>query len=128
MFDNFFCEYLVFYSRIDFVFYLLYIYIFSLSLSSETREIKWPDAEDDDVPPEAKDIVENLLCIDPFYRLGSNVAGGVAGVKEHAFFNGIDWQNLLRQKAEFVPSLEGEDDTSYFDRKMSFCFVCVFVF
>ncbi len=45
------------------------------------------------------------------------MAGGVAGVKEHTFFNGIDWHNLLRQKAEFVPSLEGEDDTSYFDRE-----------
>ena len=40
---------------------------------------------------------------------------GVAVVKEQPFFDGIDWTNLLRQKAEFIPALEGEEDTSYFD-------------
>lgn len=34
---------------------------------------------------------------------------------EHLFVNDIDWDGLLRQKAEFVPNLEGEEDTSYFD-------------
>ena len=80
----------------------------------------WPDTEEDDIPMEAKDMIESLLCVDAFYRLGCNVSGGVIGVKEHPFFYGIDWENLLRQKAEFVPSLEGEDDTSYFDRKYNF--------
>jgi len=79
--------------------------------------VTWPDAEEDDIPPEAKDMIESLLCVEPFYRLGSTVSGGAFGVKDHPFFDGIDWENLLRQKAEFVPSLEGEDDTSYFDRK-----------
>lgn len=36
-------------------------------------------------------------------------------VKEHHFFVGLDWTALLRQKAEFIPQLDGEDDTSYFD-------------
>lgn len=36
---------------------------------------------------------------------------------EHYFVSDIDWDSLLRQKAEFVPNLEGEDDTSYFDCK-----------
>ena len=36
-------------------------------------------------------------------------------VKEQPFFDGLDWTNLLRQKAEFIPALEGEEDTSYFD-------------
>ena len=36
-------------------------------------------------------------------------------MKEQPFFDGLDWTNLLRQKAEFIPSLEGEEDTSYFD-------------
>lgn len=30
---------------------------------------------------------------------------------------GLDWTGLLRQKAEFIPQLESEDDTSYFDSK-----------
>ena len=40
---------------------------------------------------------------------------GVNIVKDHPFFDGLDWTNLLRKKAEFVPDLEGEEDTSYFD-------------
>ena len=40
------------------------------------------------------------------------------GVKVHPFFDDLDWENLLRQKAEFIPSLDGEEDTSYFDGKI----------
>ena len=40
---------------------------------------------------------------------------GARAVMEHLFVNDIDWDGLLRQKAEFVPNLEGEEDTSYFD-------------
>lgn len=43
--------------------------------------------------------------------------GGASEVKQHMFFSGLDWNGLLRQKAEFIPQLEGEDDTSYFDSK-----------
>ena len=42
-------------------------------------------------------------------------AGGALEVKDHVFFDGIDWDGLLRQKAEFVPDLEDDEDTSYFD-------------
>lgn len=38
-------------------------------------------------------------------------------MKQHSFFTGLDWTGLLRQKAEFIPQLESEDDTSYFDSK-----------
>ena len=38
-------------------------------------------------------------------------------MKAHVFFLGLDWTGLLRQKAEFVPQLETEDDTSYFDSR-----------
>lgn len=41
--------------------------------------------------------------------------GGAAEVKQHQFFHNLDWNSLLRQKAEFIPQLESEDDTSYFD-------------
>ncbi len=42
-------------------------------------------------------------------------AGGAFEVKEHPFFCDLDWSSLLRQKAEFIPHLESEEDTSYFD-------------
>lgn len=41
--------------------------------------------------------------------------GGAYEVKQHRFFRSLDWNSLLRQKAEFIPQLESEDDTSYFD-------------
>lgn len=43
------------------------------------------------------------------------LAGGAHEVKHHSFFLHLDWNGLLRQKAEFIPQLESEDDTSYFD-------------
>ncbi|XP_064387144.1 microtubule-associated serine/threonine-protein kinase 2-like isoform X2 [Halichondria panicea] len=84
-------------------------------ITDENLVINWPDAEDDDIPPEGKDIVEQLLCHDPYSRLGSSTRGGVDVVKEHPFFDDLDWRNLLLRKSEFIPSLSGEDDTSYFD-------------
>ncbi|XP_067173575.1 microtubule-associated serine/threonine-protein kinase 1-like, partial [Apteryx mantelli] len=42
---------------------------------------------------------------------------GAQEVKLHGFFAALDWTGLLRQKAEFVPHLESEEDTSYFDTR-----------
>jgi microtubule-associated serine/threonine kinase len=54
----------------------------------------------------------------PRDRLGT---GGAQEVKEHVYFNGLDWNSLLRQKAEFVPQLEHDEDTSYFDSTFLVC-------
>lgn len=68
---------------------------------------------------EAKDLINGLLQHNPLERLGS---GGAQEVKEHTFFENLDWNGLLRQKAEFVPNLENEEDTSYFDSRHNwFC-------
>ena len=75
---------------------------------------------DGNIPPEAEDITSKFLCTDPLLRLGSLPLGGIEGVKRHAFFDGLDWQNLLRQKAEFVTSLhgaEGLENAIYVDSK-----------
>ena len=32
-------------------------------------------------------------------------------MKEHVYFLGIDWNSLLRMKADFIPQLEDDDDT-----------------
>ncbi|XP_017475015.1 PREDICTED: microtubule-associated serine/threonine-protein kinase 2 isoform X2 [Rhagoletis zephyria] len=79
-------------------------------------DIEWPDSEDWDVQPEAKDLITQLLQQNPRERLGTQ--GGALEVKEHIYFIGLDWNSLLRQKAEFVPQLSTEDDTSYFDTRM----------
>lgn len=93
----------------------------SLSLPTENLAISFP--EEDEIPEDAQDLVHQLMCFDPMYRLGSTAREGVAGVKSHPFFNNIDWTLLLRTKAEFIPQLRGEDDTSYFDgEKLEFFF------
>ncbi|XP_043555070.1 microtubule-associated serine/threonine-protein kinase 2 isoform X5 [Chiloscyllium plagiosum] len=76
-------------------------------------EIAWPDG-DDALPPDAEDLISKLLRQNPLERLG---AGSVYEVKQHRFFTELDWNSLLRQKAEFIPQLESEDDTSYFDTR-----------
>ncbi|RMC04455.1 hypothetical protein DUI87_18899 [Hirundo rustica rustica] len=45
------------------------------------------------------------------------ILSGAYEVKQHQFFRSLDWNSLLRQKAEFIPQLESEDDTSYFDTR-----------
>uniref|UniRef100_UPI00398EDB96 microtubule-associated serine/threonine-protein kinase 4 isoform X4 n=1 Tax=Pristiophorus japonicus TaxID=55135 RepID=UPI00398EDB96 len=76
-------------------------------------EINWP--EGDEAPASgAQDLITMLLRQNPLERLGT---GGAYEVKQHNFFHGLDWNGLLRQKAEFIPQLESEDDTSYFDTR-----------
>ncbi|CAG5125697.1 unnamed protein product, partial [Candidula unifasciata] len=79
------------------------------------ESIQWPDEEEWSVRDDAKDLILGLLQHDPLQRLGT---GGAQEVKDHVFFVGLNWENLLRQKAEFVPQLDGEDDTSYFDSRV----------
>ncbi|XP_072227856.1 microtubule-associated serine/threonine-protein kinase 2 isoform X4 [Leuresthes tenuis] len=76
-------------------------------------EINWPEGEDAP-PPDAQELITLLLRQNPLERMG---AGGAAEVKQHQFFHSLDWNGLLRQKAEFIPQLESEDDTSYFDTR-----------
>ncbi|XP_076880841.1 microtubule-associated serine/threonine-protein kinase 3 isoform X7 [Brachyhypopomus gauderio] len=76
-------------------------------------DIIWPE-DDDALPVDAQDMITRLLRQSPLERLGT---GGAAEVKQHTFFTGLDWNGLLRLKAEFIPQLEGEDDTSYFDTR-----------
>jgi len=88
-------------------------------------DIEWPEEEDWPVQIEAKDIITLLLQQNPLDRLGT---GGAFEVKEHYYFSGgefggagggssVDWTSLLRMKADFIPQLEDEDDTSYFDSR-----------
>nr|XP_020639015.1 microtubule-associated serine/threonine-protein kinase 2 isoform X2 [Pogona vitticeps] len=76
-------------------------------------EIAWPEGEEA-LPPDSQDLIGKLLRQNPMERLGT---GGAFEVKQHRFFKNLDWNGLLRQKAEFIPQLESEDDTSYFDTR-----------
>ncbi|XP_058862552.1 microtubule-associated serine/threonine-protein kinase 3-like isoform X2 [Acipenser ruthenus] len=76
-------------------------------------EINWPEG-DDAPPPDSQELITLLLRQNPLERMGT---GGAYEVKQHPFFHNLDWNSLLRQKAEFIPQLESEDDTSYFDTR-----------
>ncbi|KAH0618665.1 hypothetical protein JD844_018067 [Phrynosoma platyrhinos] len=76
-------------------------------------EIGWPEG-DEALPPDAQDLIGKLLRQNPLERMGT---GSAFEVKQHRFFKDLDWNGLLRQKAEFIPQLESEDDTSYFDTR-----------
>ncbi|XP_063795566.1 microtubule-associated serine/threonine-protein kinase 2 isoform X2 [Pseudophryne corroboree] len=76
-------------------------------------EIAWPEGEDA-LPADSQDLISKCLRQSPLERMGT---GGTFEVKQHRFFKDLDWNGLLRQKAEFIPQLESEDDTSYFDTR-----------
>ncbi|KAI1409747.1 hypothetical protein F5Y13DRAFT_203159 [Hypoxylon sp. FL1857] len=85
------------------------------------RKIMWPDDPDDGVSPEAKDLINKLLCIDPQQRLGANredkYASGGEEIRNHPWFDGINWDTLLQDDAQFVPQPENPEDTEYFDAR-----------
>ncbi|KAF2072376.1 hypothetical protein CYY_006321 [Polysphondylium violaceum] len=77
------------------------------------RNMTWPD----DISPEAKDIIDKLLSLDPKSRLGYN---GAQEVKSHPFFAGINWDTIRTQEPFFKPKIANLQDTSYFEPRKDF--------
>jgi len=71
--------------------------------------LKFPD--DCTISPEARHLIEMLLS-DQSIRLGVN---GVEEIKQHKFFEGIDWETIGSTKAPIVPVLRSPIDTSNFE-------------
>lgn len=40
---------------------------------------------------------------------------GAEEIKKHPFFKGVDWKNITKQKAPFIPDITSEWDAKYFD-------------
>lgn len=74
------------------------------------RQILWPDGEKR-LSLDAIDLISKLLEPEPALRLGWD------GLRSHQFFVGIDWGTLLDSVPPFVPTLEGPNDTSYFNNR-----------
>ncbi|KAJ3282187.1 hypothetical protein HK104_011050 [Borealophlyctis nickersoniae] len=68
--------------------------------------IEWPD---DAVSPQAKDLIQRLLNHEPSRRPRAE------GVKQHAFFEGVQWDKVRDEPAPFIPTPVDMTDTSYFD-------------
>lgn len=61
---------------------------------------------------DAKDLIQRLIT-SPSTRLGFN---GADEIKKHSFFRDLDFTNLKSYKAHFIPQLENDWDTKYFDK------------
>jgi serine/threonine-protein kinase RIM15 len=85
------------------------------------RKIAWPPEDDCPVSPEAMDLMNKLMCLDPAQRLGANAeekfANGGDEVRNHPWFGEINWETLREDEASFVPNLENPEDTEYFDAR-----------
>ncbi|KAF5799584.1 putative protein kinase AGC-RSK-2 family [Helianthus annuus] len=53
------------------------------------------------VPAAAKDLISQLLVKDPVRRLGSTM--GASAIKQHSFFDGVNWALLRCMTPPFVP-------------------------
>ena len=69
------------------------------------------------VTTEAKDLISQLLVPNPKNRLGHG-KDGAQKIKNHQYFEGINWEDAWEKKLEppLVPNLENETDLSYFDK------------
>ncbi|KAF6843633.1 response regulator receiver RIM15p [Colletotrichum musicola] len=86
------------------------------------RKIQWPDENEcEPISAEAKDLINKLLCMEPQSRLGANREDkfpcGGDEIRAHPWFEGINWETLLQDEAQFVPQLEHPEDTEYFDSR-----------
>ena len=76
-----------------------------------SRKVEWHD-DWVEFSPDARDFMERLMCTDPEKRLGYN---GAQEVKEHPFFNGVDWEQVMTAEPQFVPQVTDPESTDYFD-------------
>ncbi|MBA0617714.1 hypothetical protein Godav_027137 [Gossypium davidsonii] len=72
--------------------------------------LKFP--EEAKLSAEATDLISKLLC-DVSHRLGSKGAGEI---KEHPWFQGVDWDRIYEMEAAFIPEVNDELDTQNFEK------------
>ena len=77
--------------------------------------VKWKEhfsiPSDANLSPEAENFILRMVS-PPETRLGIH---GVEEIKKHPYFKGIDWNNIRKMKAPFIPELKNDYDTHYFD-------------
>ena len=83
-----------------------------LSLKIYEKKIEFPKH----INKDARDLVEKLLVVDPLKRIGYG-PNGSEDIKEHPFFEGVDWDLAKQKKLKppFIPKLKNDVDLRYFD-------------
>ena len=71
------------------------------------------------ISDDAKDLITKLLDKNPSKRFGKN--SGFKEIKEHPFFKGIDFDEILNKKikAPFIPEISGKLDVHNFDEEFT---------
>ena len=71
---------------------------------------------DKTISEDSKNFIKELLIVKPESRLSSGIEGGDK-IKNHKFFNGVNWDDVQTKKIEppFIPNLKNEADLKYFD-------------
>ena len=83
----------------------------------QQKNIRWPEDIDNALSKEAIDFMKSLMTYEVDQRLGSK---GVHDVRNHPFFNGIDWDNLDKSDVPFKPEVDNEIDTTFFTDSKKF--------
>ena len=77
--------------------------------------IKWKEnfsiPVDAELSPEAENLILKLVA-PAENRLGMR---GVEEIMSHPFFKGVDWNNIRKTKAPFIPEIKNDYDPKYFD-------------
>ena len=77
--------------------------------------IKWKEyfsiPADVGLSVEAENLILKMVA-PPENRLGIH---GVEEIMKHPFFKGVDWKNIRKSKAPFIPDIKNDYDTKYFD-------------
>lgn len=73
-------------------------------------DIEYP-LDDEALSPEAVEVVESLLTMDPPNRPSAKE------VRFMKFFESIDWNDIQNQKPPFIPALDDPTDTGYFEAR-----------
>ncbi|KAG2222376.1 hypothetical protein INT45_006898 [Circinella minor] len=61
----------------------------------KNRDLNFPEG----FPDVAQDIVEKLLVLEPSERLGSEATGGMDALKQHPYFEGVNWETIWESPA-----------------------------
>ncbi|KAJ3440811.1 cell cycle protein kinase dbf2-related [Anaeramoeba flamelloides] len=69
------------------------------------------ETDEEIIQPQAWNLIRKLIN-KPNKRLGKN---GIQEIKNHPFFEGIEWNNFQNSTPPFVPKVESDLDISYFD-------------
>lgn len=67
--------------------------------------------------PKAKDLVEQLLSLEPCKRIGCEEMGGYGPLKSHPFFESVGWDDLHLQTppklTAYLPAMSEDDEDCY---------------